>query len=202
MSELGPRAQRVYEQIRSLIDSGEWAAGTQIPTLLVLAAQFGVAAATARQAETRLEDEGFIIRKTGLGTFVRDGGSRAVLIVDDEPSSREVMRRYVRLAGFRSIEATGAEEALAIVEREPNIALVLSDVRMPDRDRGLAFIRTVRRRWPQLAVAAVTGYPEGLSDLHSTAECPALVVLKPIRERQIEEALRLIPRTELRPAAV
>jgi CheY-like chemotaxis protein len=89
----------------------------------------------------------------------------------------------------------GPDEALDLLASDPSIVLVLSDIRMPDAQDGLEFIRTVRHRWPLLPLAAVTGFPEDLSELHLTAECPALVLLKPVRSRQLREALDFISRT-------
>src|SRR5262249_46520802 len=82
-------------------------------------------------------------------------------------------------------------EALARLESEPSIALVLSDIRMPDSEGGVAFIRTVRRRWPDLSLAAVTGFPEDLAMLHGTDEYPVLTIPKPFRAHQIDDARRL-----------
>jgi CheY-like chemotaxis protein len=39
---------------------------------------------------------------------------------------------------------------------------------------------------------AVTGYPNDLVELHGTSECPVLVLIKPVRLQQIDEALSLV----------
>src|SRR5262249_46711814 len=99
--------------------------------------------------------------------------------------------RRVRRAGYTSIEAAGPAEGLAALESNPNIALVISDIRMPDRDSGVDFIRMVRHRWPRVPLAALTGYPNDLVPLHGTPDCPVLIVPKPFYANQIEEVLRL-----------
>ncbi|MCO5159530.1 MAG: GntR family transcriptional regulator [Mesorhizobium sp.] len=55
---------------RRRIESGEWAVGSQIPTVEVLAKQFGVATMTIRQALNILEEERLIERHRAKGTFV------------------------------------------------------------------------------------------------------------------------------------
>lgn len=55
---------------RRQIETGQWAVGQQIPTVDVLAAEFGVARATIRQALGLLEKEGFVDRFRAKGTFV------------------------------------------------------------------------------------------------------------------------------------
>jgi DNA-binding NtrC family response regulator len=204
---LGPRALRVYEQVRLLIQSGSWAPGTKLPTAAALAAQFGVAPMTVRNVQDRLEEEGYIVRILGRGTFVRESASRAVLIVDDEEATRVILTQHVARAGFRAIAVADPAAALEALRNDSAVVLVLSDVRMPSKIDGLEFIRAVRQRWPELPLAAVTGFPDDLAELHGAAECPALVILKPIRRSQIEEALRLVPLAapgsgELRPVLV
>jgi len=57
---------------RRRIESGQWATGSQIPTVDDLAAQYGVARATIRQALGILEAEGLITRHRAKGTFVTE----------------------------------------------------------------------------------------------------------------------------------
>jgi len=114
-----------------------------------------------------------------------------VVIVDDDPAARAVLFEYVGRSGFRAIAAGDPAEALGQLERDPAVALVLANVRMPTAPLGTAFIRTVRRRWPQVQLAAVTACPGDLAELHGSPECPVLILPKPIRESQVEEVLRL-----------
>jgi GntR family transcriptional regulator len=67
-----PLFLQMVSALRRRIESGIWAAGSQIPSLEELASEFGVARATARQAITALETEGMIWRKQGKGTFVSE----------------------------------------------------------------------------------------------------------------------------------
>jgi GntR family transcriptional regulator len=68
----------LYAQITGLmkrrIQSGEWPPGTALPTLNELAAQFGVARVTVRQAMDVLAAERLIWRRQGKGTFVTEHG--------------------------------------------------------------------------------------------------------------------------------
>jgi CheY-like chemotaxis protein len=144
-----------------------------------------------RYVLSRLEEDGLIARRPGRGTIVCRRESPAVLIADDEAAIRALLRRHVERAGYAVLEAATPDAALARLESEPDIALVLSDIHMPDAEGGVAFIRTVRRRWPELPLAAVTGFPEDLAALHGTDEYPVLTIPKPFRSHQIDEALRL-----------
>jgi signal peptidase len=112
-------------------------------------------------------------------------------VVDDDPVVRRVLSTYVTRGGYRAVDAAGPTEGLAALEADPSIRLVISDVCMPTSNAGLDFIRAVRRRWPELPLAAVTGYPDDLAELHGTPECPVLILPKPFRAHQIGEVLRL-----------
>src|SRR6185503_10921224 len=82
------------------------------------------------------------------------------LVVDDEPSVREVMSRLLEGAGYVILQASSGAEALALLEREHHrVELVVSDLQMPGMD-GETLLREVRRRWPDLGTVIVTGVAE------------------------------------------
>jgi len=59
-------------------------------------------------------------------------GARSILVVDDEEAVRRVAARTLRREGYRVFEARDADEALALVSRDPSIAdLLVTDVVMP-----------------------------------------------------------------------
>jgi two-component system KDP operon response regulator KdpE len=67
---------------------------------------------------------------------------QCVLIVDDEPPIRRLLRTSLNAQGYRTIEAATAAEALASIGRDrPDV--VILDLGLPDRD-GLDVIREVR----------------------------------------------------------
>lgn len=188
---LGPRARLAYETLLARIQSGQWPPGAQLPSQVELAAQLGIAPMTLRGAIAHLEAAGLVSSEHGRGTFVREPLTRAVLVVDDEAAVRALLCAHVTRAGYRVLDADGPASGLRALESDSAIALVMSDLAMPTTMDGVEFIRMVRRRWPSLPVAAVTGYPEELAALHGTPECPVLVITKPFSRRQIGEAICL-----------
>ncbi len=66
--------QPLYQQLATVfrlkIQSGEWAAGTQVPPLVTLCAELDRGRVTVRSALAELEAEGLITRARGQGTFV------------------------------------------------------------------------------------------------------------------------------------
>jgi len=196
---LGPRAHRVYTMLRDGLVSGEFPPGARLPSHTELAAQFGVATLTVRHVLAYLEQEGLVSREHGRGTFARARGTPSVLIVEDDALTRTLMQTYVTKAGYRPVQAICPAEGLAVLEQDRTIALVLSDIHMPARQDGIGFIRSVARRWPEIPLAAVTGYPDDLAELHGRPECPFLVLAKPVWAHQIENVLRLVLQTRVAP---
>lgn len=77
-----PRHQQVAAHLRSLIMSGDLAAGSQLPSTHQLVERYGAANATIQRALSALEDEGFLHSRVGKGVYVRD---RQPLTVDAQP---------------------------------------------------------------------------------------------------------------------
>lgn len=105
---------------------------------------------------------------------MRDG--RRVLVVEDDPMSRKLLRDLLGVAGFEVVEAENGEEALAAV-RELRPGLVLMDVQMPVMD-GLSATRALRadpatRETPVWAVTALA-MPEDEAEVRA-AGCDAFV---------------------------
>src|SRR6266852_1604352 len=100
---LGERSRQVYSSLRERIIGGALAPGTRLPSYPKLAAEFGLAPMTVRQALARLEAEGLITCEHGRGTFVCARAGPGVLIVDDEASVRMILRGFVAQAGYRTV---------------------------------------------------------------------------------------------------
>ena len=66
-----------------------------------------------------------------------------ILVVDDESRMRKLVRDFLKVKGFRVIEAGDGEEALDIFFREKDISLILLDVMMPKLD-GWEVLKTIR----------------------------------------------------------
>jgi two-component system, cell cycle sensor histidine kinase and response regulator CckA len=80
-----------------------------------------------------------------------------ILVVEDEAAIRSLMTRTLILAGYRVISAEDGVAALARVESEPDIDLLVSDLVMP-RMGGLELRDRLSRSRPGLRVLFVSGY--------------------------------------------
>jgi CheY-like chemotaxis protein len=78
-----------------------------------------------------------------------------VLVVDDDTGVRQTLTLLLAAAGYRTSAAHNGFEALQIIKREAP-RLLLCDLDMPDMC-GREFLTIVRRRFPQIAVIAMSG---------------------------------------------
>jgi DNA-binding NtrC family response regulator len=62
---------------------------------------------------------------------VEVGVRDTILIVDDEPIIRELLVDFLKFHGFRTRDAENGIAALKVLNNDPNIAIVFSDVLMP-----------------------------------------------------------------------
>lgn len=80
----------------------------------------------------------------------------AILIVDDDPSVRRALHTTLQTLGFNTSEASGGDEALALVRAAAAAYdVVLLDVNMPGTD-GLETCRQLRRLMPRIAILMLT----------------------------------------------
>jgi CheY-like chemotaxis protein len=77
----------------------------------------------------------------------------SVLVVEDEVLVRLVIAEYLRLCGYRVLEAANADEAVLVLKHPDfGIGVVFTDVDIPGSMDGFGLARWVRRHRPGLAV--------------------------------------------------
>jgi len=80
-----------------------------------------------------------------------------VLVVEDEMVLRMRAVDMVQDAGYISVEAVDADEALAILQSRSDIALLFTDVQMPGSMNGLQLAHAVHERWPPIKIILASG---------------------------------------------
>jgi DNA-binding response OmpR family regulator len=116
-----------------------------------------------------------------------------VLVVDDEPHIREVLRRYLEAAGHRVLEAGSGEDALATLG-EGGVDLVLLDVRLPGID-GLETLRRLRTT-STVFVILVTARAEEVDTLIGLAVGADDYVTKPFSPREVAARVAAVLRRD------
>ncbi len=108
-----------------------------------------------------------------------------VLIADDEPVARQILREH--LDAMASVEVVGeatngTEAAQRILDLDPDV--VLLDQQMPEMD-GLSVVRHLRTRMP--LVIFVTAFEQHALDAFDVGAVDYL--LKPVRRERLEQAI-------------
>jgi CheY-like chemotaxis protein len=86
------------------------------------------------------------------------GQGETLLVVEDNPAARKALVDSLEQLDYLVLAAENGQEALAIFEqRSQEIALVLSDVVMPELG-GVALLRALRQRDPTVPVVMLTGH--------------------------------------------
>jgi CheY-like chemotaxis protein len=118
-----------------------------------------------------------------------------ILVVEDNATVRKSVVRQLQKLGYRTLEAEDGQEALAILERDPRIDLVFSDVVMPGGMSGRQLAAAVRRRRPGMKILLTSGFPDKAGDgrAHERKE---QVLGKPYRQRDLALKLREILQIE------
>jgi DNA-binding NtrC family response regulator len=114
-----------------------------------------------------------------------------ILCVDDEPAILNALRRTLIRDGYEVFRATSAVEALAILERERGVDVVLSDQQMPGMT-GIAMLEAVRRSFPDTVRLLVSAQ----CDIQAASDAinDGLIsrfILKPWRDDELETVLTL-----------
>lgn len=85
------------------------------------------------------------------------GNGETILVVDDEPSVRDVLRKVLTKMNFTVLTVSDGTSALREVEEHgTDLRAVITDLHMPQLD-GMAFVRLLRGRSPDVGVIVVSG---------------------------------------------
>lgn len=121
--------------------------------------------------------------------------ARRVLVVDDEPSVREMLSDFLEMNNFICMQADNGESAVDVTKRE-KFDLIIMDVRMPGVS-GIEALREIKREMPGQPVVMVTA----VSEVETAVEAMRLgandYVMKPFVLRDmlntVDHAISSIP---------
>ena len=85
-----------------------------------------------------------------------------VLVVDDEPDVRKVVRMTLEKAGYDVIEAEDGEKAIEAINKDENplmLDVIISDIRMP-KINGVEAINYFQQQYPRVPLIVLTGFPD------------------------------------------
>jgi signal transduction histidine kinase/CheY-like chemotaxis protein len=121
----------------------------------------------------------------------RGSPGECILVVEDDAEVRAYVVETLRGLGYDVLEAAGAEEALAQMDRHKTISLLLTDVVMPGQN-GRKLADAARQRQASLKVLYMTGYSRN-AIVHQGRLDPGVELLqKPLTSAQLAATVRKV----------
>jgi two-component system chemotaxis response regulator CheY len=118
-------------------------------------------------------------------------GNGRVLVVDDEPSVRTVVRMTLEKAGYEVLEAENGENAIEAINTGENrlvLDAVICDIRMP-KINGVEAIDYFQREYPHVPVIVLTAYPETDMAVSFMRNGVADYLVKPVEAEKLKASV-------------
>ena len=123
----------------------------------------------------------------------RQGADRPlVLLVEDDPDVRRVIRLQLVGLGYPVIEADHAADALSLLSSVPAVGILISDIVMPGSMDGWALCRAARQRAPKVKALVISGHSDGDATSFGGEGSP-LLLKKPFTAGELQHALDGLP---------
>jgi two-component system chemotaxis response regulator CheY len=118
-------------------------------------------------------------------------GNGRVLVVDDEPSVRTIVRLILEKAGYDVLEAENGERAIEALNAGENrlvLDVVICDIRMP-KINGVQAIEYFQKEYPHVPVIVLTAYPETKMAVSFIRSGVADYLIKPVDAQRLRAAV-------------
>ena len=119
-------------------------------------------------------------------------GNGHILVVDDEPGIRRIVRGVLEKAGYHVLEADNGEAAIEAINTGDNrlmLDAVICDIRMPKLN-GLDAIAYFRHEFPHLPLIVLTGYPDSGLAFSCVRMGVTDYLVKPVEGEQLRAAVK------------
>lgn len=117
-------------------------------------------------------------------------GNGTILIVEDDTLVHNYVVTQLRGLGYRTLSASNASEALAIVDSGESIDLLFTDLVMPGPIDGRRLAIEASNRRPSLKVLYTSGYDENARIHDGRLDADALLLAKPYRKADLARMIR------------
>jgi len=118
-------------------------------------------------------------------------GTETIMVVEDEVALRTLVRNILKQLGYQVVESASAKEALQIwPEHKDTVALLLTDLVMPDGISGMALAEQLIADKPSLKVIYSSGYSSEMLLQQEKLVPDSEFLAKPYRPHQLAELIR------------
>ncbi|XUM20642.1 ATP-binding protein [Bradyrhizobium oligotrophicum S58] len=126
--------------------------------------------------------------RTGAARLARPQTGERILVVEDNPLVGAMASTMLTSMGYSPVVVTHVAAAMAELERPDPVALLLTDILLPDAMTGIDLAREVRRRWPELPIVFMSGFADP-SLVPEQFRATTALLAKPFRLGQLSEAI-------------
>ena len=123
--------------------------------------------------------------------FGAQSGNGRIMVVDDEPDIRKVVRMTLEKAKYEVLEAEDGEKAIEILNKGENrmmLDVIICDIRMPNIN-GVEAISYFLKEYPRVPLIVLTGFPD--TDMATSFLRQGVVdyLVKPVEGEKLKEAV-------------
>jgi PAS domain S-box-containing protein len=123
----------------------------------------------------------------------------SILVIDDEEIVRETLSEMLAAMEHKVTSVGGGQEAIERLKGGDHFDMVFTDLSMPEMD-GWEVAREIRRRWPEVSIALVTGYGKGTEPPSGEKSLIDAVIGKPFDFAEVREAIAQVSKEEMNKA--
>jgi PAS domain S-box-containing protein len=117
-------------------------------------------------------------------------GNGSILVVDDDPSIRDIVTMMLETSGYRVIEATSPAEALELTDKHSReIRLLITDVIMPEMN-GRDLAKQIESVHPDLKCLFMSGYTDTVIAHHGVLDESVLFIQKPFSMAELNDKVQ------------
>lgn len=113
-----------------------------------------------------------------------------ILVVDDEPLTRQSLYEILKFEGYRVTTAKDGLEALQLIEKSPP-DIIIADMKMPRMD-GLQLLEETKAKGLEIAVILITGYGSIETAVEAMRKGAFDYITKPIVDSEIKVVIQKI----------
>ncbi|MDB5597112.1 MAG: Blue-light-activated protein [Hyphomicrobiales bacterium] len=117
-------------------------------------------------------------------------GSGLILVVEDELEVRRLIVDALTDTGYAVLAAADAHEGLRLLDANPGVLLLLTDVGLPDGMNGRQLADAARGRQPDLRIIFMTGYAQGGIMHHGRLDPGVDLLSKPFTRGALAQKIR------------
>jgi signal transduction histidine kinase len=142
-----------------------------------------------------------VVRESPAPTRAVPRGHETILLCEDEEGVRAVTASFLERSDYDVLIAASGREALGLAAARPDIALLLTDVGMPEMN-GVELATRLRERYPGVKVLYMSGYTASVLDSRTGSGVDDELLTKPFtRAELLSHVRRTLDRPRLRTTA-